>query len=200
MDAPTLMPEPEPQEDTLCTVMRRRAGVGESGCRECWSSERVRNANGTGVLEMLPLKIWASSGKTLSRVILRPIRRASVVAYGRTVSANADPSGGTMTRSMSLPASGFERARSGAIASAGMGLRDRQRRQRHLTGRRDRHPEQDKPACRHAAPVTVTVRDIEESGVIRVSNLDPVEGDTITFTLSDPYGTSTRVRLKLDGP
>ena len=37
-------------------------------------------------------------------------------------------------------------------------------------------------------PVTVTVRDIEETGVIRVSNLDPVVGDTITFTLSDPDG------------
>ncbi|MYD35509.1 MAG: hypothetical protein F4X20_00565, partial [Dehalococcoidia bacterium] len=37
-------------------------------------------------------------------------------------------------------------------------------------------------------PVTVTVRDIEETGVIQVSNLDPVVGDTITFTLSDPDG------------
>ena len=37
-------------------------------------------------------------------------------------------------------------------------------------------------------PVTVTVQDIEETGVIRVSNLDPVVGDTITFTLSDPDG------------
>ncbi len=37
-------------------------------------------------------------------------------------------------------------------------------------------------------PVTVTVRDIEETGVIRVDNLDPVVGDTITFTLSDPDG------------
>jgi len=37
-------------------------------------------------------------------------------------------------------------------------------------------------------PVTVTVRDIEETGVIQVSNLDPVVGDTIRFTLSDPDG------------
>ncbi|MCY3647902.1 MAG: cadherin domain-containing protein [Chloroflexi bacterium] len=37
-------------------------------------------------------------------------------------------------------------------------------------------------------PVTVTVRDIEETGVIQVSNLDPVVGDRITFTLSDPDG------------
>ncbi len=37
-------------------------------------------------------------------------------------------------------------------------------------------------------PVTVTVRDIEEAGAIRVDNLDPVVGDTITFTLSDPDG------------
>ncbi len=37
-------------------------------------------------------------------------------------------------------------------------------------------------------PVTVTVRDIEETGVIMVDNLDPVVGDTITFTLSDPDG------------
>ena len=37
-------------------------------------------------------------------------------------------------------------------------------------------------------PVTVTVLDIEETGIIRVSNLDPVVGDTITFTLSDPDG------------
>ena len=37
-------------------------------------------------------------------------------------------------------------------------------------------------------PVTVTVQDIEETGVIQLSNLDPVVGDTITFTLSDPDG------------
>ncbi|MXY16218.1 MAG: cadherin repeat domain-containing protein, partial [Acidobacteria bacterium] len=37
-------------------------------------------------------------------------------------------------------------------------------------------------------PVTVTVRDIEETGVVQVSNLDPVVGDRITFTLSDPDG------------
>ena len=36
--------------------------------------------------------------------------------------------------------------------------------------------------------VTVTVQDIEETGVIQVSNLDPVVGDRITFTLSDPDG------------
>jgi len=45
------------------------------------------------------------------------------------------------------------------------------------------------PARRTAMqPVTVTVQDIEETGVIQVSNLDPVVGDTITFTLSDPDG------------
>ena len=37
-------------------------------------------------------------------------------------------------------------------------------------------------------PVTVTVRDIEETGVIQVDNLNPGVGDTITFTLSDPDG------------
>ena len=37
-------------------------------------------------------------------------------------------------------------------------------------------------------PVTVTVRDIEETGVIMVDNLSPGVGDRITFTLSDPDG------------
>ena len=36
--------------------------------------------------------------------------------------------------------------------------------------------------------VTVTVRDIEETGVIQVNNVDPAVGDTITFMLSDPDG------------
>ncbi|MYD17775.1 MAG: hypothetical protein F4W99_11635 [Chloroflexi bacterium] len=52
-------------------------------------------------------------------------------------------------------------------------------------------------------PVTVTVRDIEETGVIQVSNLDPVVGDTISFTLSDPDGnidtTATNISWTLRG-
>ena len=36
--------------------------------------------------------------------------------------------------------------------------------------------------------VTVTVRDIEETGVIEVSDLNPAVGDTIKFILSDPDG------------
>ena len=54
-------------------------------------------------------------------------------------------------------------------------------------------------------PVTVTVRDIEETGVVQVSNLDPVVGDTITFTLTDPDGeidtsaTSISWVLRADG-
>ena len=36
--------------------------------------------------------------------------------------------------------------------------------------------------------VTVAVEDIEETGVITQSNLDPVVGDTLTFTLADPDG------------
>ena len=46
-------------------------------------------------------------------------------------------------------------------------------------------------------PVTVTVRDIEETGVIQVSNLDPVVGDTITFTLSDPDGGIIETQTEL---
>ena len=46
--------------------------------------------------------------------------------------------------------------------------------------------------------VTVTVRDIEETGVVTVSNLDPVVGDTITFTLSDPDGSIVQTAGQID--